>query len=260
MRGTASPIGRWGFAIAAAASMSAAPLLAADKLPKDGAWARYYVLHKDPDGTERTIRTMIRFVGTVREKGERCRYVEWTDAMKVDGGDGKKTTRRFVYKFLLTEKSLRESPQPLLQFVRGWRGEEGKTPEPLVTSQSERERANFGGTTVLFLPGVLKTTKPTRDSRTVDYQQGQLRIKSGRSGTYQARYHAITAPVNYNWKTEYELWLHKDVPLGFASARHKTVLIRQREKGKKTVRDLGTTEWWVEAWGTGAKSVFPSAK
>jgi len=248
------------FLLCGTAIVFASVAQAADELPKDGAWARYYVQSKGPDGTEHTFHTTIRFVGTVVEKGKRCRWVEWTEAVPADGDDGKKTIRKSVLKFLFTEKSLRESSQPLPEFIRGWSGEEGKPPSPLETTQRNRETTNISGTNLVFLPGVLKTTKATRNPRTVDYQQGQLRLKTGRSGTYEAVYHPSTVPLVFTWKTDYELWLHKDVPLGMASTRMKMVFIRKDAKGKKTVRDLATIEWWVEAWGTDAKSAFPDAK
>jgi hypothetical protein len=261
MHRRASLICRWVFASSAAVLMSAVSLFAADKLPKDGAWARYYVYSKMPDGNEYASHRTIRFVGTVVENGKTHRWIEWSLAdAPADGGKKKPIT--FVRKFLLTEKSLRESSHPLREFVRGWEGFEGKTPRRIATKGDDRELAivSAGGSQLLFLPGVLKTTKPSRSSRTIDYQHGQLRVKSGCVGTYEDVYRPMTAPLASTWKTDYELWLHRDVPLGMASVKKKMVLIRKDAKGKKTVRDLGTSEWWVEAWGTDAKSAFPDAK
>jgi hypothetical protein len=232
---------------------------AAGKLPKDGAWARYYVLFKSADGTERTARTTIRFTGTVVEKGERHRYVEWTDAQKQIGEDGKKTTKTSVRKFLVTEKSLRESRHPLREFVRGWSGEEGQPPV-IETVRGNRELADaIDGRYLLFLPGVMSAASSTPKPRTIDYQMGQLRIKTGRTGTRETRYQPRPGLV-FTWKTDYQVWRHKDVPLGMASAKTATVIIIKQANGKPMVRDFGRIEWWVEAWGTDAKSAFPDAK
>ncbi|MFQ5734667.1 MAG: hypothetical protein ACE5KM_22265 [Planctomycetaceae bacterium] len=242
------------------AGLTSSAVPAADRLPKDGTWARYFVHNKRANGVEDIMHTTIRFVGTVTEHGERYRWIEWTDAFEIDGNDGKTVIRKDVQKFLVSEKSLRTSPHPLRYFIRGWRGEEGKTAAAIEPDRLHRETADVQGITLLFLPGVLKTTKPTRNSRAIDYQQGQLRIRSGRAGTYRAVRHAITAPLVYTWKTDYELWLHKDVPLGMASVKMKLVFIRKAADGTTTVRNLATTEYSVEAWGTNAKSALPNAR
>lgn len=261
MHRRASLICRSGFAAGAVLLISAGSLHAADKLPKDGTWARYYAYSKMPDGKEFASRTTIRFVGTVVENGKKHRWIEWTlSDVPADGGKKKPVT--FVRKFLLPEKALRESSHPLREFVRGWEGYEGKTPRKVPISGEEREIAilSAGETTLLILPGVLKTTKATGNSRTIDYQQGQLRVASGRAGSYKAVFRSATSPTHYTWKVNYELWLHKDVPLKMASLKTKLVLTTKDAKGKQTVRDRGTTEYSVEAWGTNAKSAFPNAK
>jgi hypothetical protein len=66
--------------------------------------------------------------------------------------------------------------------------------------------------------------------------------------------------LDFSWKTDYQVWRHKDVPLGMASAKTATVIIIKQANGKPMVRDFGRIEWWVEAWGTDAKSAFPDAK
>jgi hypothetical protein len=218
------------------------------------------VLFKSADGTERTGRTTIRFTGTVVEKGERHRYVEWTDAPEQSGDDGKKTTKKSVRKFLVTEKSLRESRHPLREFVRGWSGEEGKPPVPIEADRRSRELADaIDGRYLLFLPGVMSAASSTRKPRAVDYQKGQLRVESGRTGTHETRYQPRPG-LDFSWKTDYQVWRHKDVPLGMASAKTATVIIIKQANGKPMVRDFGRIEWWVEAWGTDAKSAFPDAK
>ena len=230
---------------------SAAP--AADKLPKDGAWARYYVVVSFPNGKEYLSRYSIRFVGTVVENGKRHRWIEFFSDHTIRGGG------KSVRKFLLPEKALRESSHPLRQYVRGWKGEPGKTPMPLPTSGPEKERAAIGGTSLLFLPAVLKPSKVTRNPRTVDYQKGRLRMKSGRAGTFRDMIQEADGRV-ITWKSDYEVWSHKNVPLWMVSRKSKEFVIYKNPNEKETVGSRRTLELTLEDWGTDAKSALPNAK
>jgi hypothetical protein len=260
MHRSVSRVCRWGFVTSAALLLSAVPLLAADKLPKDGAWARYYVVAKLSDGSERVTRTTVRFVGTVVEKGEKHRWVELVERYERDS-NGKRLVDQNALKFLISEKHLRTASNPIQHFVRGWYGSVDKPPQEMDASRRSQEIFDaFHGQSLLFLAGPSKGSKPTKNPHTIDYQNGRLSIKSGRAGTYTSEYHPATVKIVLSWKSKYELWTHKSVPLGMAALKYRLVQSRTDEKGKTTEQRSENYEYTVEAWGTDAKSAFPDAK
>lgn len=244
------------------AVLVASPAHSAEQLPKDGSWARYYVVLKSSSGNERTLRTTVRFVGTVVENGEKHRWVEIGDSVEEDAGGGKKETKHYAIKFLISEKALRTASNPIQHFVRARQGEAGKPPEPIVASQRFREVYDaFNGQSLLFLSGASKSAKMTKHKRTIDYQDGRLSIASGRAGTNVTHFHFLAnSKAVISWKRTYELWTHKAVPLGMASLKYRVVQTRTDEKGKVRVIRTETGEYTVEAWGRDAKTALPDAK
>ena len=109
-------------------SLFAAPtVLAEETLPKDGTWARYYVLNTDEAGVEKSGHQPIRFVGTVTENGEKLRWIEFVDTTSDESSvGGKPKTNTDVHSFLIPEKALRASTNPIRLFVRGWSSDRGK--------------------------------------------------------------------------------------------------------------------------------------
>jgi hypothetical protein len=244
------------------AVLAASVASAAGTLPKDGTWARYYVVLKSDSGNERVLRTTVRFVGTVVEKGKKHRWVEIGDDVEEEAGGGKKVTKNYAIKFLISEKDLRTASNPIQHFVRAMHGEAGKPPEPIVASQRFREVYDaFNGQSLLFLSGPSRSAKTTKHKRTIDYQDGRLSITSGRAGTNVTHFHFLAnSKAIISWKRTYELWTHKAVPLGMASLKYRVVQTRTDEKGKVRVIRTETGEYTIEAWGTDAKTAIPNAK
>jgi hypothetical protein len=242
------------------AVLVASPAHSAEQLPKDGSWARYYVVLKSSSGSERTLRTTVRFVGTVVENGEKLRWVEIGDSVERDEG-GKKITRHYAIKFLISEKNLRTASNPIQHFVRAWQGEVGKPAERIdATRRSHEVYDAFNGQSLLFLAGASKASKATKAKRSIDYQDGRLSIASGRSGTNVTHFHPVNTKISLSWKRTYELWTHKSIPLGMASLKYGVVRSRTDEKGKVMVVRTENGEYTVEAWGADAKSALPNAK
>jgi hypothetical protein len=265
MRGTVSPIGRWGFATGAILLISAVPLLAADKLPKDGAWARYYVYAKSSNGRENVSRLTISMVGTVVEGGRKLRWIEVSETYQPERPE-KPREKKYtsVLKLLVPERALLESDAPLKQLVRGWRWDNFSHRADKVDT-GKRDLQHFEALYrpyVLFFPGPLKQAKPTRNNRDVDHQTGRLHIAGGLAGHNVARWHAFTVPEQRSMTVDVELWLHKDVPLRMASAKLKRTYRFKKDGSKQPakVRVVSDVEFTVEAWGTGAKSALPDAK
>lgn len=232
---------------------------AAERLPKDGAWARYYVTMKSESGRERTLRTTVRFVGTVVKNGERLRWVEIGDTVEEDEG-GRKVDRHYAIKFLISEKDLLTSTNPIRHFVQACHAEVGKRADKIEANKRYREVYDaFNAQSLLFLAGPSKRSKPTARSRTIDYQDGRLKIPSGHTGTNVSRFTA-NPKSTLEWKRTYEIWRHKAVSLGMASLKYRVVRTRTDEKGKVSVQEISHGEYTVEAWGTNAKTALPSIK
>jgi hypothetical protein len=265
MNRTVSRVCRWGFATSAAVLMSVVPLFAADELPKDGAWARYYVHAKSSNGRENSSRLTIGMVGTVVEGGKKLRWIEVSETYEPERPK-KPREKKYtsVLKLLVPERALLESDAPLKQLVRGWSWDNvSKRVDKVDTGKRDLQRFEaFYRPYVVYFPGPLKRAKRTRNSRDVDHQKGRLQIAGGLAGHNIARWHAFTVPEQRSMTLDVELWLHKDVPLGMASAK-LTRTYRFKKDGNKEpekVRVVSDVEFTVEAWGTDAKSAFPNAK
>lgn len=237
-------------------------LIAADELPKDGAWARYYVVTKT-DGEERSWKRTIRFVGTVTENGEKHRWVEFADLSTQQSESAKPRHIRDVHKLLIPEKALRESTNPIRHAVRGWSlyGSSGQGPAKIAELERRRQVFDWSyGPPLTFLPASRKRATSTKNSKTIDYQKGQLKISNGAKGRHTAIYRATTAPVVYTWKTDYERWRHKSIPLGTAALKLTTSFYRKSGKEKPVLVRKYAEEYVIEAWGTDAKSALPKAE
>lgn len=233
--------------------------VAAETLPKAGTWARYYVYQKYQSGVERSYRQTIRFLGTVTENGEKHRWVEFVNVGRLKTSEGKPITE--IYRLLVPEKVLRESTNPLRQFVRGWWSQQGAPRKSFETLDLRRMRHNldqYFGPSLVWLPGLSKSAKATKNSRTVHYQNGQLNIEKGHRGTHMA-VRRTTPPVVYSWKTSYEIWRHKSVAM-MAAGEFRTVLCSRRAKDKEKVRYTTTFSYTIEAWGSKGESSLPPAK
>ena len=209
------------------------------KLSPDGSWTRYYVVQKQDSGREIIFRLTIRSVGRVRKDGRWHRWIEYEAKYREIG-------RPYIHKFLISEKALIGSEKPMEHVVKYlYRDAEG-----LVTAGDTAFARHFG-MPFLFLPGTLKKTKTVKESRTVDYQKGRLTISTARSGVYSWSWQAQTIKQFRTIETRYKVWLHKDVPFGFAYAEMKWTY---KKDGRPA--HSATFEFSFEETGTGAKPAF----
>lgn len=223
------------------------PLSAADstpRLPKEGTWTKYQVIIRRDNGTEVNFTEKISLLGGEQWNGEACRWVEIEEMY--EGQD-----KPQIHKLLVPEKDLLRSDQPLAS-VKQWISKY----EDKVTVQADDylDRAGAFGASFVFLPGLLKETKPVDEPKQVEYQAGRLSVEKGRKGTYvwSRKFQTVEGSVKFTW--EYIQWLHPDVPFGFAHARMKLTV-------KSTIQDAARVsdyEFLLKETGTGAKSAIMS--
>ena len=200
-------------------------------LPRDGTWARYHVVVKRPDsGTEGTVKQTIRSVGRVIDAGIACRWIE-IETQEPDGSS-------FLCRLLIDEKSLTKDRVAELNVIRGWLRIGSEVRRIDATEARKFTRV------LMFLPGSLKQAKALKQGKVVRFQRGDLKMESGFQGRRQLRY-PRTRSV---WKTQYTMWKHKDVPIGFAFARFESRVDRDDAFLASIV-----TEYSLEDFGDGAR-------
>src|SRR5262249_19808225 len=111
---------------------------------------------------------------------------------------------------------------------------------------------------MVFFPGPMKATKKLENPKTVEYQKGRLRCEDGVTGRHKTGYRAMTIEAELTWTTDYSLWLHKDVPFGFAAATMKTTKTVLDDKGAflDGTPQTTTAEYFLEDAGTDAESAL----
>ena len=221
------------------------------KLPADGAWVRYYVQAFDFNGRETISRMTIKLVGTQKVKGEVCRWLEFQDSVP---GNAK---LRGVTKFLIPEKDLLKSRNPLAHVVRAWE----KTPtgaRNMLKGITHIEYLDiFHGAALVFLPGPMAHAKTVAKRKSIDYQHGRLEMTKSFTGVHKVSYRSIFSPTIFSFHTDYTIWRHPKLAFGFAAATMKLTRFNSEVKARRYTWSIKYT---VEAWGTDAKTALPKYK
>lgn len=213
------------------------------KLPEDGTWVRYQESWERIDsGLSHTHRVTVSLVGSVREKDEPCRWIEVQVEIPEQGPEH----GTYVFKMLFRERDLRENDNPLAGLVRAWM----KFNDKPVYEFRPDELGQLP--TLLWAPGVLKHAKAVDGPKDVEYQQGRLKEARARAGEL-----VLLNNPRPDWRMswEYQVWMHPDLPLGFAEARC-TFEMRDNERRMRT-RQI--TEYRLQDSGTGAKTALPDS-
>ncbi|MEX1096975.1 MAG: hypothetical protein WED34_13090, partial [Planctomycetales bacterium] len=190
-----------------------------DPLPKDGAWARYYLVIKNGTGTElETWKVTLAFVGRAVHEDRPCRVVELR--MKNETGDQVFERGDKVYSLLLPEKNLHESKVPFAGALKG-RYRVGNS----IGEWTKPPHFFFYG---VFLPGVVKRASELDEPRTVKCQQGDLEIARGWTGSYKVTDAEDRVVEGRTW--DYSTWLHPDLPVGFAHAKFELATVAGDER------------------------------
>lgn len=227
---------------------------AAAKLPADGWWARYFVsMKRDGNNDEQTMKRTYSLVGTATENDMTCRWVEMKTVTMVGDKD-----RVEIVKFLIPEKELLESDQPLVRLVRCW----SKTDDGMVKALSFDPPRGDGvnpqsadgrfGKELLIFPGMRQKAELVDKEKVVDYQQGRLQVAQGREGKRVSKVVGSPRAQGLSFVLDYTIWTDPAVAPGFAAARTRYATVVN-----EMVRTARNDEWVIEDFGKDAKSELP---
>jgi hypothetical protein len=188
------------------------------KLPANGAWARYHAVTKRDTGDE-AVGTMILKSLTSTKTGETaCRWLE----SEYLADEGKNHQRR---KFLIPERAMQSSEKPSDDVVKYLQRDDTDA----VTSVPP-EGEGWMPVDFLYFPGFLKNASVVDDQRLVKHQTGALEIPKAYVGTYKWWRKGRLPEETTVWQTQYRVWLHPDLPIGFAHAKAKLTVIRMGQE------------------------------
>jgi hypothetical protein len=232
-------------------------------LPPDGSWVRYVVSHESTSHpyhkrsaksdanveTEKVKRwsekITLSFVGRAIENGVPCRWVE----IRTERAD-QQADKPCAYKMLLREEGLLSDKHPLAEVnvVRVWQ----QTPDGAV---SRRDEAPGYSDLFSWTPGVVRRLKPAGETREIDFASGHLSSAAVYTGKTTTNSHLALWVIRIRLEEDKTVWLHPDLPLGFAAMRteeNATVRLMTKPATSHTV-----TEYVLEDAGTDAQTSMP---
>jgi hypothetical protein len=210
------------------------------RLPADGAWARFRMLTvtEDQDGVETKLDGYLTMssVGVVTENDERCRWIE-----RVHQWDGKEGEYTNVSKWLIPERRLQKGEIPMDHVKRVWVKQWGK--EARIDTDSTRY-----GEMHWYLAGPLQETKKLTEVKKVEYQNGTLTCEDGVVG--RTRYDM----QDLKFDAMSKIWFHEKAAFGVAAAEVQTI-------GKLDGSPFGKWNWTLILTDTGqnAKTRLPES-
>lgn len=224
----------------------------AAQLPEDGWWIRYFTASKLEafNGTvkEYTIKATYSLVGTVAEDGVKLR---WVEVHSIFVADGKESV--VLSKFLIAEKDLLESEQPLDKIKRGWLKSGAIDVRAVVAGKG----INPYNTRTVVFPGMWQKAERIGNERILEYQQGKMAIPEARTLQVSTPVEVVGTPnapntINRKSLIEYTGWYHRTtLPLIAAAKIHTKTFYNDK---------LNTTQnedIVMQEYGTGAKSRLP---
>jgi hypothetical protein len=227
------------------------------KLPKDGAWVKFYMDFRLDSVAlvKNTGSFTIRSVGTESRDETKLRWIEFEESH----GKSENGFRAYglLDKYLVPESELVGEGNPLSKLVQRWHRFD--TDKPLKSTGPASR-----GLKMIHLPSVTKGMKSEsrkvvqiKKARTFPYQQGEFECKSATRETYDftEKFDGIT--ITFRSRVTFTLWKHDAVPFGVAGA----IIEFQRydAKGKKLLMKQ-TFDLSVSDFGTNAKSALPGRK
>lgn len=190
-----------------------------NKLPKPGTWARYQgVTRKDGGPEPPAFQAINRTLNSTTVNDVPCRWFEQEGSSETDNWH----TRR---KFLIPEKSFASSERPFDDLVRYLQRDSSD-----ALSAANVEDEGWMPHEFLFFPGFLKNAKLVDAPRTVNYQRGSLFIAKAYEGSYKWQKKGRDPEKTVLHETTFQVWLHPDVPAGFAHAKTRySVKLAEKE-------------------------------
>jgi hypothetical protein len=208
-------------------------------LPTVGGWARYHAITKKDSGEEAANTMLLKSLTATTKDGVACRWFE----SEYWGNDEKARERR---KFLIPEKAIQSTGKPsdeILVYLQQDNGDQVASVPP--------ENQGWMPIDFLSFPGFLKDAEEVADPRTVKHQTGALEIPKAHVGTYKWSRKGQNPEEAAVWETKYRVWLHPDLPAGFAHAQATLTILNKGIKVRSW--DL---EYALQEFGGNAKAVI----
>lgn len=201
------------------------------KLPTAGAWARYHAI-TTKDSNEESVGTMfLKSLTATKIDGMACRWME----SEFLSGEEKFHERR---KFLIPEEAILSSEKPCDDILR-YLQRDGESAVASVPPENQ----GWMPMEFLYFPGFLKGAKVIDDPRTVQHQTGKFEIQKAYVGTYRWWRKGRVPEKSTVWETQYHVWLHSDLPVGFAHAQAKLILFSEGKEVRSWRLDYALQEF-----------------
>lgn len=226
------------------------------KLPEDGWWVRYLLTVKSTSNgqtEEQQSKTTFSLVGTTTENNEKYRWVE----SKSEWKDAANNEHIQITKFLIPEKDLLESEQPLDRLKRCWvKFDDRDVRADRIGLEQDTRTANwaYSGHVIIF-PGMRKKLKSIDEQRVVEYQQGRLVIARAETGKITGKPVDVKGrrPTQMTTVTEFKMWSDPTVLPGFAAAK----IITATTRANGMFPTASDQDWIIADFGNDAKSSLP---
>lgn len=228
------------------------------RLPPDGSWVRYRVTEQFPNRKEIAITKTVKWLrGPLLDD----RPTVWLEIE--NRYEWELPERLITERFLLPKKSLTAASAPIRDGLRAWhKVEDG----PLIRSDQQGivdyfDKQNiYVGPLLTWLPETRRDWKTQPEKRHIEFQRGSLDCVAI-IGKHKSGYHSIISPVRFDHTTECTVWLHSDIPCGFAAAKFVQSVVNVYDDGKTDPPEWRrTSEFIVQDWGDKAESAIPDAK
>jgi len=206
------------------------------KLPTPGTWARYHATAMPEGEAEKSGTLLLKSLSAANVDGVPCRWLE-----SEYSNDDEVRERR---KFLIPELTIRMSEKPSDRMLR-YLIRDGANP----VAELPPENQGWLATEFLYFPGFLKSSKPVEDPRSVKHQSGTFEIPKAYAGTYRWWRNGRDPGTGTVYETEYRVWLHPELPVGFA---HAQVHLKLLSAG--TERRSWRLEYALQEFGDGARA------
>jgi len=219
------------------------------KLPAPGAWARYHnvVIHGDKQVGDRTF--LLKSLNAVKVDGAQCRWME-SEYLEDQG-----SPKLFCRKFLIPEVALRMSDKPSDRIARFLERTDKNPVIRLAPEFWDRVPVDF-----LYLPGFLKNAVRVEAPKTIRHRTGTLDIPAAYEGLYRGWPKGHDPEKSTLFETRYRVWLHPDLPIGFACAELEVKVIQDGRENSSASLEFTLEDFGENAQPTIVEESIPGAK
>jgi hypothetical protein len=237
--------------------------ISAKSLPADGSWVRYVVSHESTshpyrgrkaksDANVETVKVKrwsekitLSFVGQTVENGVPCRWVE----IRIERSD-QQADKPCGYKMLLKEEGLLSDKHPLAEknVLRVWQ----QMPDGTV---SRRDDSLGYSDLFSWTPGAVRHLKPAGETREIDFATCHLSSATAYSGMTTTNAHVALGVIRIHLEEQMTVWLHPDLPAGFAGMRMEENSTARFMTHPATLHHVA--EYVLEDAGTDAQTSMP---